>query len=101
MFISITVASKHMFSKRPELLTNSAYWTSFDAPGFNGTIKTVSPIVKFSGNLEVGRDRPPVVNGADPAEWPAEVEHLETQPTKMKPKTVPAPTQAAPLMVAA
>lgn len=56
---------------RPDLFQRPDLWQIFEAPSFQGTIRTLAPVVQYSGNLEVGRERPPVQNGEDPAEWPA------------------------------
>lgn len=55
---------------RPDLFENPAFWQTVDAPAFHGTVRTLSPVVCFDGELRVGHERPPVQNGDDPAEWP-------------------------------
>lgn len=71
MTSSLPVVIPALVAAHMPIFTNPKFWHVLDAPAFSGQVRTVSPVVRFSGPLEVGVQRGPVQNGDDPAEWPS------------------------------
>lgn len=70
MFIMLGKAIPLIAKSRQDLFGREDLWQTIEAPSFYGTIRTLAPVVRYSGNLQLGQERPPVQNGEDPAEWP-------------------------------
>lgn len=62
------IVKRHMYlwTEREDL------WQNIESPSLGGTVRTITPVVRFNGGLQIGCERPPVQNGTHEPVWPAE-----------------------------
>ncbi|KAF8916372.1 CoA-transferase family III domain-containing protein [Mucidula mucida] len=70
MLMMLRAVLPKMIKDRPDVFANADFWQLIDAPSYGGVVRVPKAVIRYSGGLELGYERPPTQNGEDPAEWP-------------------------------